>query len=308
MDMSPVPDSWEVASVICKFLFYLGAASCLGGGVSLLLYGDGKRHTVSRILIYQLIGALLGFHATLVYFLVQVGQINSSGLSGAFDWGMAQILLDTPVGDFSLYRVIGFAVLIAASVLLLRQVGQYSSAPGLNFYRRILLFNGFGFMLLLLSFRYGGHVSVLSLPVQFLLAIHFTGFAIWIGSLFPLALLSQTNDKEHLQVVLRKFGGHAVYFVSALLIAGVLLVLNLIHEPSELITTAYGNALSAKLALVLVLLGIAAINKLRLVPALMAQGGVSAFRKSLRIEIAVASLLLVVTAYLSTVIGPMSHM
>ena len=308
MDMSPAPNFWEVASVICKFLFYLGAASCLGGGVSLLLYGDGKRQTVNSILFYQLIGALLGFHATLVYFLVQVGQINDSGLRGAFDWTMAQILLDTPVADFSLYRVVGFAMLIAASVLLLRQAGQYSSAPGLNFYRRILLFNGFGFMLLLLSFRYGGHVSVLSLPVQFLLVIHFTGFAIWIGSLFPLAVLSRTDDKEHLQLVLRKFGDHAVFFVGGLLIAGVLLVLNLIHAPSELVTTAYGNALSAKLALVLVLLGIAAINKLRLVPALMAKEGILAFRKSLRIEIVVASLLLVLTAYLSTVVGPMSHM
>ncbi len=306
--MSPVPNCWEIASVICKFLVYLGTASSLGGGVSLLLYGGGKRQMVSSILIYQLVGSLSGFHATLAYFLIRVGQINDSGLTGIFDWTMAQILLDTPVGDLSLYRVVGFALLIAASVLLLRQAAQYSAAPGLSFYRRILLLNGFGFTWLLLSFRYDGHISVLSLPVQFLLVIHLTGFAIWIGSLFPLAVLSRTDDKERLQLVLRKFSDHAAFFVGTLLIAGVLLVLNLIHAPSELVTTAYGNALSVKLALVLALLGIAAINKLRLVPALMEQEGVLAFRKSLRIEITVASLLLVVTAYLSTAVGPMGHM
>lgn len=307
MDMSPVPNSWELASLFCKFLFYFGAASTLGGGISLVLYGDGRRSSVSRILVYQLIGGLIGFQAVLGNFLIQVGQINSRGISGAFDWTMAQILLDTPLGDLSLYRLVGFVLLIASSILLLRQVGQYSSAPGLNFYRRILLFNGFSFVLLALSFRYGGHVSVLSLPVQFLLAIHFIGFALWIGSLYPLSVLCRGSDIEQLQIVLRQFGDHAVYFVSALLFAGVLLVINLVHSPVELINTYYGRALLLKIFCVSVLLGIAALNKIRLVPALLQVNGVQAFRRSLSIEVGVATLLLLVTAYLSTVVGPMTH-
>ncbi len=308
MDMSPVPNLWEAASVLSKLFFYIGAASALGGSVSLLLYGDGRRYSVTRILSYQLIGALLGFNAVLINFLVQVGQINGRGIAGAFDWTMAKILMDTSLGDLSLYRLVGFVVLIAASLLLLRQTSQLSSAPGMNFYRQILLFNGLGFILLLLSFRYGGHVSVLSVPVQLALALHFTAFAIWIGSLFPLQVLTASDDFANLQIVLRKFGDHAIIFVGALLVAGVVLVLSLIHSPAELIDTFYGRSLLVKLILVLGLLGIAAVNKFRLVPAIMEIGGVAAFRKSLRLEIAVATLLLVVTGYLSTVVGPMSHM
>lgn len=308
MEMSTIPNAWELASLLCKFLFYIGAASSLGGGLALLLYGDGRRQSVQRILLFQLVGALLGFQAVLLNFLVQVGQINNSGITGAFDWGMAQILLDTPLADLSLYRLAAFALSIATSAVMLRQSHLLSTPPELGFYRRNLIFHGLGFALLLISFRYGGHVSVLGLPVQMALAIHFAGFAIWIGALYPLYELSNSDDLNRLQFILKRFGDHAIYFVGALLVAGLLLAINLVHSPGELISSAYGRTLSAKIILVAALLGIAALNKLRLVPQIQAAEGVQRFRKSVRLEVAVASGLLLVTAYFSTVVGPMSHM
>ncbi|MCG8413959.1 MAG: CopD family protein [Pseudomonadales bacterium] len=308
MEMSTIPNAWETASLLCKFLFYLGAASSLGGALSLLLYGDGRRQSVQRILLYQLIGGLLGFQAVLLNFLVQVGQINNSGIAGAFDWGMAQILLDTPLGDLSLYRLAAFALIIATSAAMLRQSHLLSAPPQLNFYKRNLVFHCLSFGLLLFSFRYGGHVSVLALSVQVVLAVHFTAFAIWIGALYPLYEFSNSTDTDRLQIVLKQFGDHAVFFVGALLVAGVILTLNLIHSPAELLTSPYGRTLSIKLLLVAALLGIAAINKLRLVPQLLASKGLQGFRKSLRVEVGVASVLLLVTAYFSTVVDPMNHM
>ena len=93
MEITQVPNSWELASLVCKFLFYIGAAASLGSAVSLCLYNDGRRVTVHRLMRYQLIGGLIGFHAVLINFLVQVGLANNSGLAGAFDWFMAEILL-----------------------------------------------------------------------------------------------------------------------------------------------------------------------------------------------------------------------
>ena len=55
---------------------------------------------------------------------------------------------------------------------------------------------------------------------------------------------------------------------------------------------------------------LARLNKLRkfkLVPALLLLGSSDKFRHSVRIEMLVASLLLALTAYLSTVVGPMMH-
>lgn len=307
MEMSTVPGSWELASLVCKFLFYLGAASAFGGSLSLWFYGDGSRATVQRVLFYQLLTAFLGFQAVVINFLVQVGLINNSGIAGAFDWGMAEILLQTQLGDLSLYRLVGFTVMIGTSLFFFLSCRDLRSAPDSNFYRRNIFGNTVGFLLLALSFRFGGHVSVLHPAVQFVLVIHFAAFAYWIGALYPLYLVSASDNIENLKLALKKFGEHAMGVVLALVVAGVILAFNLLHSVMELIETPYGRTLFLKQLLVVALLAIAALNKLVLVPGLIAQGNAENFRKSVRVEVVVASLLLAVTAYLSTVVGPMSH-
>ena len=148
---------------------------------------------------------------------------------------------------------------------------------------------------------------MLTAPVQLALAVHFTVFALWIGSLYPLLLISATDNLTELQLTLNRFSSHAIVIVMVLLIAGGVLTVNLVHSMTELISTAYGRALAYKLLLVLALLGIAALNKFKLVPALLLLRSSAKFRHSVRIEMLVASLLLVLTAYLSTVVGPMMH-
>jgi len=308
MEITQVPNSWELASLVCKFLFYIGAAASLGSAVSLCLYNDGRRVTVHRLMRYQLIGGLIGFQAVLINFLVQVGLANNSGLAGAFDWFMAEILLDTPLGDLSFLRLAGFTLVVANSVFFLRRLTSLTTSPPLAFYRRAFTAVGIGFILLLVSFRLGGHVSVLPSQVQLALALHVSCFAIWIGNLYPLWVASTAEDLGSLQNTLRRFGDHAVFFVGLLLLAGIWLTLNLVNAPMELIATGYGRALSIKLLLVVALLGIAAINKLRLVPALLGNEGVGNFQKSLRLEMIAAAALLMATAWLSTVVGPaMAH-
>ncbi|MCY4263688.1 MAG: CopD family protein [Gammaproteobacteria bacterium] len=308
MEVSSIPGSWESASLLCKFLFYVAAASTFGGAVALYLYGDGHSRTVKRVLLYQLIGALLGFHAVLADFLVQVGQINNSGISGAFDLDMANMLLSFPLGDLSFYRLAAFALMMITSAFLLRKSYQRSTDSGISFYRFNFLFHGLGLGLILLSFRFGGHVSLLALPIQLVLVIHFTTVALWLGALYPLYELTNGTDIFSLQSMLQKFSNHAIIFVFMLLLAGIILAYNLIHSPAELLNSAYGRTLSVKLLLVFCLLSIAGLNKFHLVPHLMEKQkkGVEYFRRSLRLELTVASLLLLVTAYFSTVVGPLN--
>ena len=260
-----------------------------------------------RVLRYQLIGGLLGFHAVIINFLVQVGQINDSGLSGALDWDMAQILLDTSLGDLSLFRLVGFVLICLSAFLCLRQSRMFSTAPDSRFYQRNILGTVLGYLLLLYSFRFGGHVSVLGQPAQLALSLHFVCFSLWIGALWPLYHISSVSERNNLHLILKNFGNHAVFVVSALLIAGVVMLLEVIRAPMELLQTPYGRSLLLKLLLVLALLGIAAMNKLVLVPALLAEGTITRFRQSVKLEILVAILLLLATAYLSTIVGPMSQ-
>ena len=304
--MSITP-SWELLSVLSKVFIYLGAASALGGAFCLLNYNDGKRATLRRVLGLHLAGALLGLQAVAAAFLAQVGTASGSGLSGAFDRDMAGLLLSTQLGDLSLFRAVGFAIWIGSGLFFYQTMVQQTQAPRRLFYQRLFAVNAFGFIFFLLSFRFGGHVSVQSLSVQFALAVHFTMFALWIGALYPLLTISRTEQVAELKVSLERFSKHAVLIVSLLLLSGLTMMLSLIHSMAELFTTGYGVALMLKILLVIGLLGIAAVNKLIIVPRLLLQADAAQFQSSVRVEIAVAVILLLLTAYLSTALGPAVH-
>ena len=299
--------SWELLSVLSKVFIYLGAASALGGAFCLLNYNDGRRATLRQVLSLHLVGALLGLQAVAAAFLAQVGTANGSGLSGAFDRDMAGLLLSTQLGDLSLFRAVGFAIWIGSGLFFYQTMLQQTRAPRRLFYQRLFAVNAFGFIFLLLSFRFGGHVSVQSLPVQFSLAVHFTMFALWIGALCPLLTISRTEQFAELKVSLERFSKHAVVIVSLLLLSGLALMLSLIHSAAELFTTAYGIALILKILLVIGLVAIAAVNKYIIVPRLLLQTDTAQFQRSVRLEIVVALLLLLLTAYLSTALGPAMH-
>ena len=51
--------------------------------------------------------------------------------------------------------------------LFLSDDGAADASTETTFYQRLFAVNAFGFIFLLLSFRFGGHVSVQSLSVQF---------------------------------------------------------------------------------------------------------------------------------------------
>ncbi|MEL6931589.1 MAG: CopD family protein, partial [Pseudomonadota bacterium] len=70
--------------------------------------------------------------------------------------------------------------------------------------------------------------------------------------------------------------------------------------------TAYGLALLLKVAIVAVLLGFAAVNKVRLVPALRAQKPCAAhtLRRSISMEMPVVVLVLLATATITSVTTP----
>jgi len=99
-------------------------------------------------------------------------------------------------------------------------------------------------------------------------------------------------------------GSTLVAFVAILVICGVLMVLILVQPLSALITSPYGWLLLIKLSLVSLLLGIAAINKFYLVPRLTLSGYQSRLRATIGLEMIAGLAILIVTGYLSTVIGP----
>jgi copper transport protein len=121
-----------------------------------------------------------------------------------------------------------------------------------------------------LSLAATGHAATappqwLTRPVVFL---HGVGVAFWVGALAPLAAMAWRPAKELLLPVLNRFSRVAVPIVAVLVLTGLTLAIVQVESFGALVETKYGIILSIKIALVVVLLGLAALNRFRLTPAL----------------------------------------
>lgn len=114
-------------------------------------------------------------------------------------------------------------------------------------------------------------------PMVFL---HGTGIAAWTGALVPLAL-SLKNGGPDAGRFLRRFSKAILPVVAVLVVAGMVLAVIQVEKPSALVETAYGRLLVAKLLLLAVLFGLAAVNRWRLT-VLAAAGEARARRKLVR--------------------------
>jgi copper transport protein len=114
-----------------------------------------------------------------------------------------------------------------------------------------------------------GHASTaspqwLTRPGVFL---HAVGVAYWVGALAPLLGLLHRQPAK-LVPVLHRFSRGAVPVVGGLVLTGLALAIVQLESFHALIDTKYGWILSIKVALVIVLLALAALNRFRLTPAL----------------------------------------
>lgn len=305
--MFTLPDNWELASLLAKLLFYVGAFSIAGGSLCAWRYSNENRALLFSNFSYIFVGTVIGFHGALLGFLLQVGIVNDNGLIGMLDWSMISILLDTSLGDVTLLRLFAFLLAGTSSVIILKKL-QHANIDLKEPQIQLCFFLQLA-ALAALAFSHGlmGHVSVLGLVARTSVVLHFVAFALWIGCLYPFLQLSKSMELQLLQKTLKLFGSDAVVILCTLFLGGVLMLFELLESPMDFINTNYGLALLLKVFLVLLILGIAAVNKLVIVPALLSNGSAASLRSSIRFELAIALTILVVTSFLSTIVGPADH-
>jgi putative copper export protein len=159
------------------------------------------------------------------------------------------------------------------------------------------------------SFAWVGHVHAAArTAAPLLLGIHILAVAFWLGALAPLLILTRRREPRALGAVAARFGRIAVAVVAALLAAGAAVLWILLGSFSELWSSGYGCLACVKIVIVACLLTLAAWNKLRLVPRIVAGDPVAvrSLRRSIRAEMLVAALILLITAALTTLTGPPS--
>jgi putative copper resistance protein D len=291
--------SWDIASLLTKAITLMAMASVVGGFFCLYLTVQSDSQVRQCFLKYVLIGALAGAFASSLYFFIQVGAFSQTGLSGMLDRMMLTILSQSGLGYASMSRVTAFFLIMA----LVGYKKIASKKAELNFgYFTILILATSG-ILLAYSFSLIGHVAALNLIAGVAIGLHVLAISLWIGSLYPLWYLCQVEKAERLKKIMQRFGELAIVFVTVLIISGLYLITQMLDSPFEIISTSYGITLLLKLTGVSVLLFLGALNKLRLVPRLSNENGVMKLKRSITLEMVIAFMVLVITAYLTTLVG-----
>ena len=284
-------DGATLATVAVKVVVYLASLTATGSALALATLTELDRDTrrlVGRLGVCCAITAGLASAA-----LIPVGAIYLAGGSwaGAADPALTGMVAESPVGRSLLVRIAGLAVV---AVLLIS-----GRAPAL------VAVAGAG--VVCASFAFRGHV--LAEPRVILGALvtaHLLGLAFWIGAFAPLHRLAGRADPMRAGAAADEFGRRALWVVPALVVAGAALLVLLAGNPLDAVQTTYGRLLAVKLAVFVLLLGLAAFNRLRLTPALLAgdAGAGARLRRSIGLEFAAVLVILAVTAVLTTVTSP----
>lgn len=159
----------------------------------------------------------------------------------------------------------------------------------------------------LASFLLIGHTSVSSWRAALapLLLIHLFIVAFWFGSLLPLWIVVRREAIATAANVLVQFSKLAGKSVPLIAIAGLVMTL-LIAKGVPPLNKPYGALILTKLGGFIVLMGFAAWNRWRLVPALEGNRShtISALQRSILMEFALIICILSVTAVMTTFFSP----
>ena len=107
---------------------------------------------------------------------------------------------------------------------------------------------------------------------------------------------------SNLHVIAHRFGILAIFYLAVLIISGGSFAYILMNDIGLLFSTSYGNAFLIKMSLVSLLLLFGALNKFKNVPLIKNEPTVGSFqlKKSIRIEMFIALLILSLTSILTT--------
>ncbi|KPG02099.1 copper resistance protein [Rhodopseudomonas sp. AAP120] len=137
------------------------------------------------------------------------------------------------------------------------------------------------------AFAVSGHAATAEprLVASAAVWVHGVSLALWIGALLPLAIAVGWRDAA--PAVLRRFSRAIPAAVATLLISGIALAAIELGRLGALWQSDYGRVLIAKLTLVMVLLGLALWNRIRVTPLLLAgePGAVRTIRMSIAAEL-----------------------
>ncbi len=278
-------------SILVKALAY-AAALVAGGSVLFGAAVSSLRHNDLRFLArLASVSAFVAALAAMARLPLRASFLMGGPLEGAVDPMILGMVADSPLGTSVVIRLMGLALIL--SVLFKHSTGKWLGLLGA--------------VIVCASFAFRGHT--LNEPrfiLGLLLTVHILCLAFWIGAFYPLLRATRLEAAEKAGEIAEEFGRKALWAVSLLVIAGGLtLVFFGLMAPSAFMA-AFGQMFLVKLGLFAVVLAFAALNKIRLTPALLAGrlNAKSSLRASIYLEAAFVTAILIVTATMTSIASP----
>ena len=193
------------------------------------------------------------------------GAVASLGFQGLDLLGLPLSRIQTiPAWRAAFATSLGPSLLTAAVAMGLSLVSRRRASVSTARVLSALAMAGVG-----ISLASSGHASAASPQwlARSAVLLHAVGVTYWVGALVPLlAMVRQPTTT--LIPMLNRFSRVAVPVVGVLVLTGLVLAIIQLESFHALVDTKYGLILSAKVAVVVVLLGFATLNRFRLTPAL----------------------------------------
>lgn len=256
-------------------------------GIGLLFFGltAGERRTLTPGASVTSLVAI----GTLLLVTHAFAWVEHASPTGHLTWNFVSSILNSTVGRVELARVI-FAVLALWAAALAR-------------HRKIAL--GLGVACLVVSGAVGHPAAInplISIPSKI---VHLLAVTAWIGGLLWLAWVAR-SDAEAFRIEALRVSSVALVAVTAILLSGLLQAVLFLNTPSDLFRYAYGKLVFNKIVGLLILIGFGIYNKYRLIPRV---DGVDAQRKltrSVKLELAVMTMVILISGFLAYVPTPPS--
>jgi copper transport protein len=260
----------------------------LGGmlaGVGILFFGvsAGERRTLipgAMVTILIAVGALL----LVAHALMWLENITPTGrVTGDF---LSSVLRST-VGRVELIRVV-LAVLTLWAIALAR-------------HRTIALWLGVG--CLIVSGAVGHPAAIhpyLAIPAK---VVHLLAISSWLGGLLWLVWLAR-YDEAACRIEARRVSAIALIAVIAIFLSGLLQTVLFLNSPSDLFRDDYGRLVLAKMAGLAILVAFGAYNRFGLLPTSETAGTIQKLSRSVKQEIAIISIVILIGGFLAYVPTP----
>jgi copper transport protein len=255
LDIGADDAGWGVraGAVLLSAIGYLGALVA-AGTLYFALYARGS----DRLLDVSSRAAVLGAVALVASVPFRIARLGG-GLDALRDNDVLLAGLRGPVGVST--AVTANALLVAA-VLVDRRAPRWLAAAFTT--------------VALAGFAIEGHTRATARRWVMVASdvVHLVAGAVWLGGIVALVVAFRgTDDARRLAGLVRRFSDTALIAVGIVAVTGVTMAWIILPSWGELTSTGYGLALIVKVALVVVVIGLGAYNRYRLVPGVDVRDG-----------------------------------